>query len=79
MCLNGVQPYLLGNVFNCFEMMFNMFTAEWMNYICFQLAVKRERSEARKMKKAMKELYRSETQQAQKVAAISGPSAIRLM
>ncbi|MBA0549389.1 hypothetical protein Golob_020425 [Gossypium lobatum] len=44
-----------------------------------KLAVKKERSEARKMKKAMKELYRSETQQAQKVAAISGPSAIRLM
>ncbi|XP_039000785.1 LOW QUALITY PROTEIN: protein LTV1 homolog [Hibiscus syriacus] len=44
-----------------------------------KLAVKMERSEARKMKKAMKELYRNETQQAQKVAAISGPSAIRLM
>ncbi|XP_039004015.1 protein LTV1 homolog [Hibiscus syriacus] len=44
-----------------------------------KLAVKMERSEARKMKKAMKELYRSETQQAQKVAAIAGPSAIRLM
>ncbi|KAK8717955.1 hypothetical protein V6N13_045205 [Hibiscus sabdariffa] len=44
-----------------------------------KLAVKKERSEARKVKKAMKELYRSETQQAQKVAAISGPSSIRLM
>ncbi|GMI98702.1 hypothetical protein like AT3G49990 [Hibiscus trionum] len=44
-----------------------------------KLAVKMERSEARKLKKAMKELYRSETQQAQKVAAIAGPSAIRLM
>ncbi|KAE8730634.1 ethylene-responsive transcription factor CRF4-like [Hibiscus syriacus] len=38
-----------------------------------KLAVKKE------MKKAMKELYRSETQQAQKVAAIAGPSSIRLM
>lgn len=42
-------------------------------------AVKKERSEARQMKKAMKELYRSEAQQAQKVAAIAGPSSIRLM
>ncbi|GMI69295.1 hypothetical protein like AT3G49990 [Hibiscus trionum] len=44
-----------------------------------KLAVKKERSEARKVKKAMKELYRNETQQAQKVAAIAGPSSIRLM
>ncbi|XVF23237.1 hypothetical protein REPUB_Repub13aG0019400 [Reevesia pubescens] len=44
-----------------------------------KVAVKKERSEARQMKKAMKELYRSEAQQAQKVAAIAGPSAIRLM
>ncbi|XVF78575.1 hypothetical protein PTKIN_Ptkin14bG0145300 [Pterospermum kingtungense] len=42
-------------------------------------AVKKERSEARRMKKAMKELYRSEAQQGQKVAAIAGPSSIRLM
>ncbi|OMO49355.1 hypothetical protein COLO4_38586 [Corchorus olitorius] len=44
-----------------------------------KVAVKAERREARIMKKAMKELYRSETQQAQKVAAIAGPSSIRLM
>ncbi|XWS16578.1 hypothetical protein CRYUN_Cryun34aG0100800 [Craigia yunnanensis] len=44
-----------------------------------KVAVKRERSEARRMKKAMKELYQSEAQQAQKVAAIAGPSSIRLM
>ncbi|XP_022724371.1 protein LTV1 homolog isoform X2 [Durio zibethinus] len=44
-----------------------------------KVAVKRERSEARRMKKATKELYRSEAQQAQKVAALAGPSSIRLM
>ena len=44
-----------------------------------KVAVKRERSEAQQMKKAMKELYQSEAQQAQKVAAIASPSSIRLM
>ncbi|KAL4368984.1 hypothetical protein GQ457_05G003310 [Hibiscus cannabinus] len=44
-----------------------------------KLAVKMEQSEARKTKKATKELYWRETQQAQKVAAIAGPSAIQLM
>ncbi|OMO51428.1 hypothetical protein CCACVL1_29803 [Corchorus capsularis] len=44
-----------------------------------KVAVKAERREARMMKKAMKELYCSETQQALKVAAIAGPSSIRLM
>ncbi|EOY06396.1 LTV1, putative [Theobroma cacao] len=44
-----------------------------------KVAVKEERREARRMKKAMKELYQSEAQQAQKVAAVAGPSSIRLM
>ena len=51
----------------------------WLDELCFQVAVKKEPSEARRMKKAMKELYQSEAQQAQKVAAIAGPSSIRLM
>ncbi|TXG52134.1 hypothetical protein EZV62_021303 [Acer yangbiense] len=42
-------------------------------------AVKEERREARQAKKEMKGLYRCEAQNAQKVAAISGPSSIRLM
>ncbi|KAK1551400.1 hypothetical protein Q3G72_034980 [Acer saccharum] len=42
-------------------------------------AVKEERHEARQAKKEMKGLYRCEAQNAQKVAAISGPSSIRLM
>ncbi|XP_044476159.1 protein LTV1 homolog [Mangifera indica] len=42
-------------------------------------AVKQERREARQAKKEMKGLYRGEAQRAQKVAAISGPSSIRLM
>uniref|UniRef100_A0ACD5YLA8 Uncharacterized protein n=1 Tax=Avena sativa TaxID=4498 RepID=A0ACD5YLA8_AVESA len=42
-------------------------------------AVKEEKREARKAKKELKELYKFETQKAQKVAAITGPSSIRLM
>ncbi|XP_050212385.1 uncharacterized protein LOC126663498 [Mercurialis annua] len=42
-------------------------------------AVKKERSEARRMKKEIKELYRGEAQHAQRIAAIAGPSSIRLM
>ncbi|XP_062211385.1 uncharacterized protein LOC133912584 [Phragmites australis] len=42
-------------------------------------AVKEEKREARKTKKELKDLYKSETQKAQKVAAVIGPSTIRLM
>uniref|UniRef100_A0A5B7B4U2 Protein LTV1 homolog n=1 Tax=Davidia involucrata TaxID=16924 RepID=A0A5B7B4U2_DAVIN len=42
-------------------------------------AVKEERREARRVKKEMKGLYRSEAQIAQKVAAFTGPSSIHLM
>ncbi|XP_066349456.1 uncharacterized protein [Miscanthus floridulus] len=42
-------------------------------------AVKEEKKEARKAKKELKGLYKSETQKAQKVAAVTGPSSIRLM
>ncbi|GJN40810.1 hypothetical protein PR202_gn00113 [Eleusine coracana subsp. coracana] len=42
-------------------------------------AVKEEKREARKAKKELKGLYKSETQKAQKVAAVTGPSSIRLM
>ncbi|KAF8030152.1 hypothetical protein BT93_E2550 [Corymbia citriodora subsp. variegata] len=42
-------------------------------------AVKEERREARRMKKEMKELYKFETQRAQKTAAITGPSSLSLM
>ncbi|KAK9066645.1 hypothetical protein SSX86_013968 [Deinandra increscens subsp. villosa] len=42
-------------------------------------AVKEEKREARRAKKDMKELYKSEGQQAQKVAAFTGPSSIHLM
>ncbi|TXG51806.1 hypothetical protein EZV62_024330 [Acer yangbiense] len=42
-------------------------------------AVKEERREARQAKKEMKGLYSCEAQNAQKVAAISGPSSIRLI
>lgn len=42
-------------------------------------AVKEEKREARKSKKELKGLYKSETQKAQKVAAVTGPSSIRLM
>ncbi|XP_010426529.1 PREDICTED: protein LTV1 homolog [Camelina sativa] len=41
-------------------------------------AVKTERREARKMKKGIKELYRGETQRAQRAVAVSGPSSIPL-
>lgn len=41
-------------------------------------AVKTEKREARKMKKETKELYRFETQRAQKAVAVSGPSSIPL-
>ena len=44
-----------------------------------QAAVKEGRREARQAKKEMKELYRCEAQRAQKAAAISCPSSIRLM
>ncbi|XP_071710737.1 uncharacterized protein [Rutidosis leptorrhynchoides] len=42
-------------------------------------ALKEEKREARRAKKDMKELYKSEGQQAQKVAAFTGPSSIHLM
>lgn len=42
-------------------------------------AVKEERREARKAKKELRGIYRCEAQRAQKVAAVSGPSAIHLM
>ncbi|KAI7743670.1 hypothetical protein M8C21_004118 [Ambrosia artemisiifolia] len=42
-------------------------------------AVKEEKREARRAKKDLKGLYRSEAQQAQKVAAFTGPSSIHLM
>ncbi|KAL1290944.1 hypothetical protein HN51_059490 [Arachis hypogaea] len=42
-------------------------------------AVKEERREARRMKKEMKDLYRSEAHRAQRVAAISGPASIHLL
>ncbi|KAI0493416.1 hypothetical protein KFK09_023532 [Dendrobium nobile] len=44
-----------------------------------KVAVKEERREARRAKKELKGLYRCETQKAQKVAAVSMPSAIHLM
>ncbi|XP_076958383.1 uncharacterized protein LOC143634099 [Bidens hawaiensis] len=42
-------------------------------------AVKEEKREARRAKKDLKGLYKSEAQQAQKVAAFTGPSSIHLM
>ncbi|KAM0032886.1 putative Low temperature viability protein Ltv1 [Helianthus debilis subsp. tardiflorus] len=42
-------------------------------------AVKEEKREARRAKKDLKGLYKSEAQQAQKVAASTGPSSIHLM
>ncbi|GJY80843.1 protein LTV1 [Tanacetum coccineum] len=42
-------------------------------------AVKEEKREARRAKKDLKELYKCESQQAQKVAAFTGPSSIHLM
>ncbi|KAL6009513.1 hypothetical protein ACLOJK_022742 [Asimina triloba] len=42
-------------------------------------AVKEERREARRAKKELKGLYRSEAQQAQRIAAISAPCSIHLM
>ncbi|PWA55281.1 hypothetical protein CTI12_AA428980 [Artemisia annua] len=42
-------------------------------------AVKEEKREARRAKKDLKELYKSESHQAQKVAAFTGPSSIHLM
>lgn len=44
-----------------------------------QAALKEERREARRAKKDMKELYKGESQQAQKVAAFTPPSSIHLM
>jgi protein LTV1 len=41
--------------------------------------VKEEKREARKAKKELKGLYKSEIQKAQKVAAVTGPSSIQLM
>lgn len=59
---------------------------EWFMVVCVwhwscfqQAAVKEERREARKAKKELRGIYRCEAQRAQKVAAISGPSAIHLM
>ncbi|XP_039123595.1 protein LTV1 homolog [Dioscorea cayenensis subsp. rotundata] len=42
-------------------------------------ALKEEKKEARRAKKDLKVLYKCETQKAQKVAAVSGPSSIHLM
>ncbi|KAK1433624.1 hypothetical protein QVD17_10537 [Tagetes erecta] len=42
-------------------------------------AVKEEKREAKRAKKDLKGLYKSEAQQAQKVAAFTGPSSIHLM
>ncbi|KAJ9567305.1 hypothetical protein OSB04_003271 [Centaurea solstitialis] len=42
-------------------------------------AVKEEKREARRAKKDLKELYKSESQHAQKIAAFTGPSSIHLM
>ncbi|XP_071722659.1 uncharacterized protein [Rutidosis leptorrhynchoides] len=42
-------------------------------------AIKEERREARKMKKEMKGLYHHEAQRAQRAAALSAPSSIRIM
>ncbi|KAL9326374.1 hypothetical protein ACSQ67_007019 [Phaseolus vulgaris] len=42
-------------------------------------AVKEDRREARRVKKETKELYRVEAHQAQRVAAVSGPSSIHLL
>nr|XP_010909610.1 protein LTV1 homolog [Elaeis guineensis] len=42
-------------------------------------AVKEEKREARRAKKELKGLYRCETQRAQQVAAVSGPSSMHLM
>lgn len=44
-----------------------------------QAALKEEKKEARRAKKDLKVLYKCETQKAQKVAAVSGPSSIHLM
>ena len=44
-----------------------------------QAAVKKERSEARRMKKEIKELYRGEAHRAQRAAAVAGPSSVRLL
>lgn len=50
-----------------------------VGFFCLQAALKEERREARRVKKEMKELYRSEAQRAQKVAAVACPSSIHLM
>lgn len=42
-------------------------------------AVKEEKREARRAKKDLKELYKTESQHAQKIAAFTGPSSIHLM
>lgn len=47
--------------------------------IVLQSAVKLERREARQLKKETKEIYKSESHRAQKVAAFTGPSSIHLM
>lgn len=61
----------------CYLSMYSVWFNKYM--FCMQAAVKEERREARRAKKEMKELYRCEAQRAQKVAAISCPSSIRLM
>ena len=62
--------YSIGCPFLCFE---NGIVVLYM-----QAAVKMERREARLVKKETKEMYKSETQRARRVAVISGPSAIHL-
>lgn len=55
-------------------------TAEQLEPVCtVQAAVKEARREARHAKKQLKELYKGESQLAQKLAAVSGPSSIHLM
>lgn len=56
-----------------------MFIFAINGFIFMQAAVKEEKREARRAKKDLKELYKSESHQAQKVAAFTGPSSIHLM
>ena len=63
----------------CFDGIFYSFDDNGVEVFCLQAAIKEERREARRVKKEMKELYRSEAQRAQKVAAVSCSSSIHLM
>lgn len=51
----------------------------WPLVLYLKAAVKEEKRQAREAKKELKGLYKSEAQKAQKVAAVTGPSSIRLM